>query len=497
MRKNIIKTIVTILGISISTTLLPSVPVQAAPEAYLSSGYYTVRESWTNRASQLGSFRYYENAVTLASKNPGFEVYDPNGAQVYPETSAAPVVKAPAAPVAAAPVQQVNADEIKYTTDHLNLRSGASTGYSVILTMPKGAKVTILDTSGSWSKVSYGTTSGWCSTAYLKGTTAAPVADPTPIVEEVMKYTSDYLNLRSGGATSYGVMLTMPKGAKVTVLGVSADGSWTKVKYGSTVGWASSAYLTGGTTTVTPAPTPAAPAPVAPSAPAPAAPAPAPAAPVVTAPAPVVTPAPAAEFIAAPEAKTVVKYTTDYLNLRTGGSTSYSILTTIPVASKVTVIDTNGGWDKLTYGSYTGWASSAYLKEGEAVKATPVVAETQSSNDISSKLVAAAKSAVGVPYVYGGSSMSGFDCSGLTQWVYKQAGISIPRTATMQYYGLKKVSTPEPGDIIIYASYGSIQHAAIYIGNGQIIHAPDVGRNVEIRALNFYTLSIYGILRGY
>lgn len=485
MRKNIIKTIVTILGIGISTTLLPSVPVQAAPEAYLSSGYYTVRESWTNRASQLGSFRYYDNAVTLASKNPGFEVYDPNGTQVYPETSAAPVVQAPAAPVVAAPVQQINADEIKYTTDYLNLRSGASTGYSVILTMPKGAKVTILDTSGSWSKVSYGTTIGWCSSTYLKGTTAAPVADPSPIVEEVIKYTSDYLNLRSGGSTSYGVMLTMPKGAKVTVLGVSADGSWTKVKYGSTIGWASSAYLIGGTTTVTPAPAPA-PAPT----PAPT-PAPAPA------PAPTPAPTPAPEFIAAPEATAVVKYTTDYLNLRTGGSTSYSILTTIPVASKVTVIDTNNGWDKLTYGSYTGWASNAYLKEAEAVKAAPVVAETESSNDISSKLVAAAKSALGVPYVYGGSSLSGFDCSGLTQWVYKQVGISIPRTATMQYYGLKKVSTPLPGDIIIYASYGSIQHAGIYIGNNQIIHAPDVGRNVEIRTLNFYTMSIYGIVRGY
>ena len=102
-------------------------------------------------------------------------------------------------------------------------------------------------------------------------------------------------------------------------------------------------------------------------------------------------------------------------------------------------------------------------------------------------------------YVYGGESWAegGFDCSGLTQWAYKQVGISIPRTATTQYNGLKKVSSPIVGDLVVYASGGSIQHVGMYIGNGQIVHSPDVGKFVEVRSVNFNTMSIYGYVRPY
>lgn len=473
MKKNIVRTIVAILGISMSTIFMPEVTALAAPEAYLSTGYYTVRESWSNPSSSLGSFRRYENAVNLASENPGFEVYDPSGTQVYPEIAGS---------------SDNNNADIMYTTDYLNLRSGASTGYSVILTMPVGSKVTVIEKSsdGKWTKVNYGSSTGWCSSDYLKGSTSTPIPDPTPAIEEVIKFTSDYLNLRSGAATSYSILLTMPKGAKVTVIDTSADGKWSKVKYGSSTGWANNLYLTDGNS---------APAPTTPAEP-----------PVTTVPTPEPIPEPTPEPQAAPE---VTKYTTDYLNLRSGAGTSFSILTTIPTRTKVTVTDSQSGWDKVSYASYVGWSSAAYLSTtapaaptaptAPTTPSTPSTPVTDESSPIGEQAAAAAMSALGAPYVYGGESWAegGFDCSGLTQWAYKQVGISIPRTATTQYNGLKKVSSPIVGDLVVYASGGSIQHVGMYIGNGQIVHSPDVGKFVEVRSVNFNTMSIYGYVRPY
>lgn len=84
---------------------------------------------------------------------------------------------------------------------------------------------------------------------------------------------------------------------------------------------------------------------------------------------------------------------------------------------------------------------------------------------------------IGVPYVWGGTSPAGFDCSGLVQYVYGQAGYSLPRTAGDIGRGGTIVSAAEaqPGDIVWYP-YG---HVGIYVGNGQMIHAPQPGRTVE------------------
>lgn len=84
---------------------------------------------------------------------------------------------------------------------------------------------------------------------------------------------------------------------------------------------------------------------------------------------------------------------------------------------------------------------------------------------------------IGVPYVWGGSSPAGFDCSGLVQYVYAQIGISLPRTAQAIAGSGTPVSAAEarPGDVV-YFSHG---HVGIYVGNGQMIHAPQPGRTVE------------------
>lgn len=81
---------------------------------------------------------------------------------------------------------------------------------------------------------------------------------------------------------------------------------------------------------------------------------------------------------------------------------------------------------------------------------------------------------LGVPYVFGGTSPWGFDCSGFTQFVFRQCGISLPRTADVQYYNYPKVSSSNlrPGDLVFFETYEpGPSHCGIYIGGGEFIHA--------------------------
>ncbi|MFE6523711.1 NlpC/P60 family protein [Streptomyces sp. NPDC057794] len=93
--------------------------------------------------------------------------------------------------------------------------------------------------------------------------------------------------------------------------------------------------------------------------------------------------------------------------------------------------------------------------------------------------VAAARSALGKPYVWGANGPTGFDCSGLMQWSYAQAGVSLPRTSQAQRFAGRQVPLSEarPGDLVVYRSDAS--HVGMYMGNGQVIHAPYPGAPVR------------------
>jgi cell wall-associated NlpC family hydrolase len=98
--------------------------------------------------------------------------------------------------------------------------------------------------------------------------------------------------------------------------------------------------------------------------------------------------------------------------------------------------------------------------------------------------IAAAKSQLGNPYRYGGSSPStGFDCSGLTSWAWAQAGRSLPRTSRAQYAATQRVSVSQlqPGDLVFFGS--PIHHVGLYIGGGQMIHSPRTGDVVKISSI--------------
>jgi len=93
----------------------------------------------------------------------------------------------------------------------------------------------------------------------------------------------------------------------------------------------------------------------------------------------------------------------------------------------------------------------------------------------------AAYSVIGVPYVYAGASPeTGFDCSGLTMWAWAHAGVSLPHSSAMQYAVLPHVdrSQLEPGDLLFF--YSPIHHVAMYVGGGNMIHAPHTGGHVEV-----------------
>jgi cell wall-associated NlpC family hydrolase len=100
--------------------------------------------------------------------------------------------------------------------------------------------------------------------------------------------------------------------------------------------------------------------------------------------------------------------------------------------------------------------------------------------------IAAAKSQLGVPYVWGGDTPGvGFDCSGLTMWSWGQAGVSLPHSAAEQYDDIEHVplSDIEPGDLLFYDEGGVIGHVTMYIGGGEMIQAPETGEDVQITTI--------------
>lgn len=97
-------------------------------------------------------------------------------------------------------------------------------------------------------------------------------------------------------------------------------------------------------------------------------------------------------------------------------------------------------------------------------------------------ILQAAAAAIGVPYRYGGATRAGFDCSGLTQFAYRAAGIAIPRTAAAQHHDAVAVARAalQPGDLVFFATgRGGVDHVGIYAGDGRFVHAPSSGRAVS------------------
>ena len=158
--------------------------------------------------------------------------------------------------------------------------------------------------------------------------------------------------------------------------------------------------------------------------------------------------------------------------------------------TKVELIGVAQGWYKACVNGQKGFISADYVSvTGGAVvdKSTAVGSTTVStSSGTRQAILDYAAQFLGTPYVYGGSSPDGFDCSGFTSYVYKNTASSIARTSCDQRATTKNISRDEllPGDLVFFGSGNSVSHVGIYTGNGQFIHSPHTGSVVKYDSLD-------------
>lgn len=251
------------------------------------------------------------------------------------------------------------------------------------------------------------------------------------------------LRLRAGSSTASSVITLLPSGSTLEVL-EAVDDSWYRVRAGQREGYVSSQYVRMS------AGTEAAPADPAPS------------------------PAPAEE------AKTYGFVNASTLNVRKGPGTDQAKVTSLSAGAQVEILDVLDGWYRIE----KGYVSADYvtlLDPGMTAK--------------QAEIVTYAHKFLGCRYVLGGNGPSVFDCSGLTQYVYKQFGYTIRRTATQQLDNGTVVSKENllPGDLVFFNNANSNKaratHVGIYIGGGEFLHASSSKVGVIISSLNtpYYT----------
>ena len=175
-------------------------------------------------------------------------------------------------------------------------------------------------------------------------------------------------------------------------------------------------------------------------------------------------------------------------------NTNTAASTANTTSSTNTASTTNTAASSTNTASNTNTAASS----SQAVSQAPT-GSTSTSTSTATSTASASASAItsyaltflGVPYVWGGTTPSGFDCSGLVQYVYSHFGINLGRTTyTQQYAGTKiSVASAQAGDLYFWGSYGSAYHVAIALGGGQYVMAPAPGQNVMTGSVSSYTPS--------
>lgn len=254
------------------------------------------------------------------------------------------------------------------------------------------------------------------------------------------------LNVRVAAGTDADVVGKMPNNAGCEILGV--EGEWTQIKSGSVEGYVKSEYLLTGD----------------------------------------------AALARADEVKqTLATVKTTTLYVREQPNTDCAIVTMMPQGEELEVLEVLDGWVKINVDSDEGYVSSDYVEiSTELLKAMTMteIRYGQGVSDVRVSLVQYATQFVGNPYVWGGTSLTrGADCSGFVMSVFANYGISLPHSSGAQSNCGTKISASEaqPGDLFFYGNGSRINHVAIYIGNGQVVHASSPKSGIKISGAYYRT----------
>ena len=297
-------------------------------------------------------------------------------------------------------------------------------------------------TENGWSKVTIGGVSGYIRSDYVSGGGADSKTG-------YIKGTG--VRMRSGASTTSSILGVYNTGTEMTITGES--GNWYKVSYSGKDGYVCKDYMTttkpdngGGSASQT-------------------------------------------GYIKGNDVR-----------LRSGAGTNYSILGTYNNGTPLTITGTSGNWTAVTINGVKGYVNSTYVTTTKSDGGNNGGGSTPSGS-IGETIVATAKQYMGAPYVYGGMSPSGFDCSGFVNYVYKLCGYSMSRVASSIYNNngtyVEKANL-QLGDLVFFASNSSsIGHVGIYIGSGQFIHSSSGAGCVVISDLSssYYLKNYVGAKR--
>ena len=257
---------------------------------------------------------------------------------------------------------------------------------------------------------------------------------------------SDNLNIRAIAAEDGRLVGKLPRNAACEV--IDTDDTWAHIKSGSVEGYVSLEYLLTGVP---------------------------------------------AKFKAEELATTVAKVTTDSLKVRAEANTDSEVITLVAMGEELEVAAVEGDWVRVLLDDDEVFVSAEYVEVsaelGTAVTMTELL-YGQGVSDVRVDLCQYAKEFIGNPYVWGGTSLTrGTDCSGFVMRVFQKYGVKLPRNSRAQANcgTTIKVSEAKPGDLIFYAKGKTINHVAIYIGNGQVVHASSPKTGIKISNVSYRT----------
>lgn len=221
------------------------------------------------------------------------------------------------------------------------------------------------------------------------------------------------------------------------------------------------------------------------------------AAPAATVPAPQVVAASSSREEAPADLQNVkrAKVTADVLNVRSAPSTDADIIGKLYYGSVVRLVDSGGEWTKIKYDRKEAYVATEFL---EAVR-TSSKANAKTDEKQLEELEELIEPLLHTPYILGGTTPAGFDCSGFTRYVFEQLGVSLPRTSAEQFRGGEAVSLEDarPGDLLFYDTLGKgqVSHVAIYLGDDLVVHA--TGEEVAYGRISYMhkLYPFYGVKR--